>query len=230
MVALVLWAGQLKWMPGQGHVTYVELALDLQAHAEQALPAPSDHKLRAVTLPLRARGHMLKRALDALQPHLQAVELLQGKEVWMAKSILPLGGHRCVGRAAWPLLACPDAMLLQMRQLEAHCQERWVRRLARPGAGRQDVFPLHYFPRAGPRQQPLCPYQRLPRQQVQPPGWGLEEGGQTEWWGRRREWPCVSGTAPRPVRPAGSGGRNTASSGRTRGTAWARGRRKRRPG
>ena len=94
---------------------YVELALDFEAHAERALPAPSDHRLRGVTLPLRTWGQVLKMALDALQPHLQAGDPLQGKEVWMAKSLLPLGGFRCVGRAARPLFARPDAMLFQMR-------------------------------------------------------------------------------------------------------------------
>ena len=166
-VALLQWAGQLRWLPGQGHVTYVELALDFEAHAERALPAPSDHRLRGVTLPLRTRGQVLKMALDALQPHLQAGDLMQGKEVWMAKSLLPLGGFRCVGRSARPLFARPEAMLFQMRQLEAHCRALWARRLARPGAGRQDVFLLDYLPPAGPGQQPLRPFQRLPRRRVQ---------------------------------------------------------------
>ena len=166
-VALLQWAGQLRWLPGPGHVTYVELALDFEAHAERALPAPSDHRLRGVTLPLRTRGQVLKMALDALQPHLQAGDLMHGKEVWMAKSLLPLGGFRCVGRSARPLFARPEAMLFQMRQLEAHCRALWARRLARPGAGRQDVFLLDYLPPAGPGQQPLRPFQRLPRRRVQ---------------------------------------------------------------
>ena len=166
-MALLQWAGQLRWLPGPGHVTYVELALDFEAHAERALPAPSDHRLRGVTLPLRTRGQVLKMALDALQPHLQAGDLMHGKEVWMAKSLLPLGGFRCVGRSARPLFARPEAMLFQMRQLEAHCRALWARRLARPGAGRQDVFLLDYLPPAGPGQQPLRPFQRLPRRRVQ---------------------------------------------------------------
>ena len=77
----------------------------------------------------------------------------------MAKSLLPLGGFRCVGTAARPH---PDAMLFQMRQLEAHCRALRTRRFARPGAGRHDVFLLDYLPPAGPGQQPLRPFQRLP--------------------------------------------------------------------
>ena len=175
-MALLQWASRLRWLPGQGHVTYVELALDFEAHAARALPAPSDHRLRGFTLPLRTRGQVLKMALDALQPHLQAGDLLQGKEVWMAKSLLPLGGFRCVGRSARPLFACPAAMLFQMRQLEAHCRELWTRRLARPGRGRQDMFLLDYLPPAGPGRQPLRPFQRLPRRLVQRDRHGAGDG------------------------------------------------------
>ena len=85
-------------------------------------------------------------ALDALQPHLQAGDLLQGKEVWMAISLLPLGIFRCVGRAARPLFARPDAILFQMRQLEAHCRTLLTQPLARPGVGRSDVFLFDYLP------------------------------------------------------------------------------------
>ena len=83
----------------------MELALDSKAHAERALRAPTDQRLRGVTLPLRTRGQVLKLALAALQLHLQARDLLRGQEVWMAKSFLPLGGFKCVGRAACPLFA-----------------------------------------------------------------------------------------------------------------------------
>ena len=48
-MALLQWASRLRWLPRQGHVTYVEPALDFEAHAERALPAPSDHRLRGVT-------------------------------------------------------------------------------------------------------------------------------------------------------------------------------------
>ena len=95
----------------------------------------------------------------------------------MAKSFLPLGGFRCVGRAARPLFARPDAMLFQMRQLEAHCRALWTRRLARPGVGRQDVFLLDYLPPAGPGLQPLRPFQRLPRRRVQRDRQGAGGGG-----------------------------------------------------
>ena len=144
----------------------MEMALDLEAHAERALPAPSDHRLRGVILPLHTRGDVLKMALDAMQPHVQVGGLLEGKERWMAKSLVPLGGLRCVGRAARPLFARPAVMLFQMRLVEAHCRELWTQRLAWPRAGQQDMFLLDYFQPAGPGQQPLWPFQRLYCRQV----------------------------------------------------------------
>ena len=135
-------------------------------------------------------------ALDALQPQLQAGDLLQGKEVWMEKSLLPLGGFRCVGRSARPLFACPAAMLFQMRQLEAHCGELWMRRLARPGRGRQDMFLLDYLPPAGPGRQPLRPFQRLPRRQVQRDQHGAGDGGVGRAVAPPQVAPCARHRAP----------------------------------
>ena len=110
-MALLQWANQLEWLPGQCHVTYVEVALDFEAHAERALPAPSDQ--RGVTLPLYTKGQVLKMALDALQQHVQVGALLWGKELLMAKSLLSLGGFQCVGWAARPLFARLAVMLFQ---------------------------------------------------------------------------------------------------------------------
>ena len=72
-------------------MTYVELALDLKAHAERALPALSDHRPRGDTPALRSKGRVLKMALDALQPHVQVAGVLPGKELWIAKFLVPLG-------------------------------------------------------------------------------------------------------------------------------------------
>ena len=50
-------------------MTYLELALDFEAHAERGLPAPGDYWLRGLTLLLRTGDQVLKLALDALHPH-----------------------------------------------------------------------------------------------------------------------------------------------------------------
>ena len=76
--ALLRWAGALLWLPGQGQVAYVELALDFGEHAGQALPPAPGHKLAGCVLPLRERAHVLKLALDKTQQFLRAGELLGG--------------------------------------------------------------------------------------------------------------------------------------------------------
>ena len=117
-------------------------------------------------------------AVDALQPHVQVWGLLQGKELWMAKSLLPLGGLPVCGAGSTPaVFVRPAVMLFQMCQLEAHRWELWTRRLARPRAGRQDMLLLDYFLPVGPGLRPLRPFQRLPRRQVQRNRQGASEGG-----------------------------------------------------
>ena len=88
-VAFLQWANQHRWLPGQGHVTYVELALDFEAHANGPSQPPATTGCGGVTLLLRTKGQVLKMALDALQPHEQVGGL--PKELWVAKSLLPLG-------------------------------------------------------------------------------------------------------------------------------------------
>ena len=143
----------------------------------------------------------------------------------MAKSLLPLGGFRCVGRSACPLFACPAAMLFQMRQLEAHCRELCTRRLARPGRGRQDMSLLDYLPPAGPGRQPLRPFQRLPRRRVQRDRHGAGDGGagravappQVALCARHWAPPCAAGAqrgAEHCCRRAHEGHRMDAAQGR----------------
>ena len=56
MEAVLQCAASLTWFPGQGHVMYVELAMDFEVHGGKALLAPGDHRLHGVTLPLRTMG------------------------------------------------------------------------------------------------------------------------------------------------------------------------------
>ena len=136
----------------------------------------------------------------------------------MAKSLLPLGGVTFVGRAACPLFARPDAMLFQMRQLEAHCRALWMWCLAQPGAGWQDVFLLDYLPTLGPGRQPLRLFQRLPHRRVQRDQQGAGGTGA----GRAAPWPCVHDTGPQLLPPACSGAPSTAAGEHMKGTAWTR--------
>ena len=132
MEAIWRWAASFTWFLGQLHVTYTELTLNFEAHAGRALPVPGDHWLRGVTLPPRTKGQVMKQPLDRLQPHMQIGNLLHGKEVWMTKSLLPLGGFRCGAHEA-----------------------------VRPGRGQQDYLLLDYFPLVGPGHSAATPLRRL---------------------------------------------------------------------
>ena len=195
----------------------MELALDFEAHAERALPAPSNHRLRGFTVPLRTRGQVLKMALAALQPHLQAGDVLQGKAVWMTKSLLPLGGFKCVGRAAHPLL----------RTRTPCCSKcaNWRRTTVRYGHGRERCSRMCSRWITSPRQDhgrsPCGPFSACRAGGCSATGKGHEAGARAAWH-HRRGWPCVRDPGPRLVPPACSGAPITAANGLSKGTAWTR--------
>ena len=180
--ALLRWAGALLWLPGQGQVTYVELALDFEEHAGRALPAAPGHKLVGRVLPLRERAHVLKLALDRTQQFLRAGELLGGQLRPLCNALVPLGGYKCMGRTERPVFACRQAMQEHMRRLEVHCRALWARRLARPGRGRQEAFLNDYLPRPLGGRAPLRPFQRARPQRPR----------------------CPPAQPPPPARPAGA--------------------------
>ena len=180
--ALLRWAGALLWLPGQGQVTYVELALDFEEHAGRALPAAPGHKLAGRVLPLRERAHVLKLALDRTQQFRRAGELLGGQLRPLCNALVPLGGYRCMGRTERPVFACRQAMQEHMRRLEMHCRALWARRLARPGRGRQEAFLNDYLPRPLGGRAPLRPFQRARPQRPR----------------------CPPAQPPPPARPAGA--------------------------
>ena len=157
----LLWsAGALLWLPGQGQVKYVELALDFEEHAARALPAAPGHKLAGRVLPPRERAHVLKLALDRTQQFLRAAELLGGQLRPLCNALVPLGGYRCMGCTERPVFACRQAMQEHMRRLEVHCRALWAQRLARLGRGRQEAFLNNYLPRPLGGRAPLRPFQR----------------------------------------------------------------------
>ena len=180
--ALLRWAGALLWLPRQGQVTYVELALDFEEHAGRALPAAPGHKLAGRVLPLRERAHVLKLAPDRTQQFLRAGELLGGQLRPLCNALVPLGGYRCMGRTERPVFACRQAMQEHMRRLEVHCRALWARRLARPGRGRREAFLNDYLPRPLGGRAPLRPFQRARPQRPR----------------------CPPAQPPPPARPAGA--------------------------
>ena len=180
--ALLRWAGALLWLPGQGQVTYAELALDFEEHAGRALPAAPGHRLAGRVLPLRERAHVLKLALDKTQQFLRAGELLGDQLRPLCNALVPFGGYKCMGRTERSVFACRPAMQEHMRRLEVHCRALWARRLARPGRGRQEAFLSNYLPRPLGGQASLRPFQRVRPQRPH----------------------CPPAQPPPPARPAGA--------------------------
>ena len=181
LYALLRWAGALLWLPGQGQVTYVELALDFEEHAGRALPAAPGHKLAGRVLPLGQRAHVLKLALDKTQQFLRAGELLGGQLRPLCNTLVPFGGYKCMGRTETPVFVCRQAMQDRMRRLEVHCKALWGR-LARPGRGHREAFLNNYLPRPLGGQAPLRPFKRV-----------------------RPQRPCCPlAQPPPPARPAGA--------------------------
>ena len=95
--ALLRWARAFLWLPGQGQVTYMELALDFKEHAGRALPAAPEHKVAGCVLPLRERARVLKLALDRPQQFLRAGELPGGQMRPLCNALVPFGGYKCMG-------------------------------------------------------------------------------------------------------------------------------------
>ena len=154
------------FLGSHGHVTYVDPALDQETHAGRAHPVPGDHRLHMITLPLHTNGQVLKQALDRLQPHMQTGTLLPGKEVWMAKSLLPFGSFLWVGPIGRPCFVCLMVMHFHMRKLAEHCRSPWTQLMARRRRGSQDYFLPHYFPMASLAMATFRPHGRLPCGQV----------------------------------------------------------------
>ena len=142
------------------------------------------------------------------------------------------GACRCVRRAVRPLLARLAVMVFQMRCLEAHCLELLTRRLALPGAGRQDMCQADYFPPAGPGLQPLRPYPRLPCWRVHWDRQKAGDGGEGMAVAPLRVDVCAK-HGRHPVRHVHSGVQSTAAGGPMRATRWMpprHTRRRKRPG
>ena len=65
---LICWLRVLQWKPaGEGQVTFVELALDFEAHTGRALPATPFAVLKAEVISLHERARVLRVALSVLQ-------------------------------------------------------------------------------------------------------------------------------------------------------------------
>ena len=113
---------------------------------------------------LHDRAHVLRRALEDLQPHLLAGTLVQGKPLKRCGSLVALGGRPCIGLRAQPYFAARGALKAQLERLSLHCVARWQQRLRTPARHRvRRVAFLHeYFPVPEGGREALRPGQRPP--------------------------------------------------------------------
>ena len=66
MADLLSWLGALVWADEVGTVSFLELAMDFEAHAGRALPAAPQAAFRGTSLPLQERARVLRLALTTL--------------------------------------------------------------------------------------------------------------------------------------------------------------------
>ena len=165
---LLEWASRLQWQAQPASVSFAELALDFEATANRALPAPPGMHLRGTTLSLQTRASVLRKALGWLLRHMLTGDLLQGRQTGTCQSLIPLGGHYCPGLTARPFFTALGAMRLLLRRLEMHCVSAWHAQMRTPAAVRRPVgqFLARYFPALHQGYHPLRPYQRPERRQV----------------------------------------------------------------
>ena len=77
-VVLFSWLRDLQWMPGKGSVTFIELALDFEAHSGRVMPAAPSAELESTVLSLQERARVLRTALVVLQMNLKSGTLVPG--------------------------------------------------------------------------------------------------------------------------------------------------------
>ena len=126
---MVRWLAQLQWTT-QGHVTFVELALDFEATAARALPAAPASRLCGQVLSLHERARVLRVAMTVLSRHVTSGVLYQGGMTCRASSLVPLGAGVMAGLTARPYFASRVEMSMQLRALKAYCEERHAARMA----------------------------------------------------------------------------------------------------
>ena len=96
-VALMDRLRELQWMPGKGSVTFIELALDFEAHSGSAMPAAPSAELESIVLSLHEKARVLRTALAVLQKHLRSGTLVPGSMTLKARSLVPLGAGPLAG-------------------------------------------------------------------------------------------------------------------------------------
>ena len=140
---LLAWLGALVWADEVGTVSFLELAMDFEAHAGRALPAAPQAAFRGTSLPLQERARVLRLALTTLGKLVRTGCLYPARMVTRCAALVPLGGPLLCGLSRRPYFACREAMLHHVSELATYCEARIVLGTAR----RYDKRPSAYRPR-----------------------------------------------------------------------------------
>ena len=133
-------------------MTFIELALDLEATAGRALPPTPQSSLQGVALSLQERARVLRVAFVGLKRHSVGPPPFLGAFVNRAPSLVPLGAGPQAGLSRRPYFLSLGAMARQLAALQAYRERRMARNRCRvPQDGR-------------------VPQQAAPPQQHHPPG------------------------------------------------------------
>ena len=116
-------------MPGKGCVTFIELALDFEAHSGKAMPAAPSAELESIVLSLHERARVLRTALAVLQKNLKSGTLVPGTMTLKARSLVPLGAGPLAGLTSRPYFTRRSDMLQQLRSLAEYSEQRWTSKI-----------------------------------------------------------------------------------------------------
>ena len=119
---LLKWLAALVWADEVGTVSFLELAMDFEAHAKQALPAAPQAAFRWTALPLQERARVLRLALSTLGKLVKTGSLHRARVVTRCASLVPLGGPLLCGLSRRPYFACCEDMGHHVSELAGYCE------------------------------------------------------------------------------------------------------------
>ena len=115
---MITWLQELKWLPaddtllhGQGHVSFMELALDFETHAGRTLPPTPQSRFVGTELSLQEQGREVRLAVTLMGKVAERETILPARISNHCRSLVPLGAARG-GRRDRALYADPPPPLL----------------------------------------------------------------------------------------------------------------------
>ena len=107
--ALLSWLRELQWEPGLGQVTFVELALDFQAHAGRAMPASPGAELQSIVDDRRRAAHIVTEPVASATSNITSKGGGSGMRGVFASGYVPMQAGR-------PAVRLPFAVVRPVRR------------------------------------------------------------------------------------------------------------------